>query len=140
METDPAVSLFSVRFEVFRHSSLLSFSVCLFPCFFLSLFVFLYVGPLLDCLFLDQHFCPLKLPPSLPPLSLLCDKSSHTSRHYFFLIFCNKLACFKCRKVTKPDFRRKIRNFFYKQFFEKSGFWPFSRERCISFGCNCIFE
>jgi len=65
---------------------------------------------------------------------LLCPKSYHTSRHYFFLIFCNKLACYKCRKVTKPDFRRKIRNFFYKQFFEKSGFWPFSREHCISFG------
>ena len=46
-------------------------------------------------------------------------KSSHTSRHYFFLIFCNKLACSKCRKVTKPDFRRKLLNFFYKQFFKK---------------------
>ena len=32
-----AVSPFSVRFDVSRHSSFLSFSVCLFPCFFLSL-------------------------------------------------------------------------------------------------------
>ena len=62
-------------------------------------------------------FGPLKLPPSLSPS--LRHKSSHTSRHYFFLIFCNKLACSKCRKVTKPDFRRKLLNFFYKQFFKK---------------------
>ena len=76
-------------------------------------------------MFLDQHFGPLKLPPSsLRPLSSLLapsvsHKSSHTSRHYFFLIFCNKLACSKCRKVTKPDFRRKIRFFFISIFFVK---------------------
>ena len=35
-------------------------------------------------------------------------KSSHTSRHRIFLIFCNKLAFYECRKVTKPDFRKKI--------------------------------
>ena len=68
------------------------------------------------------------------------DKSSHTSRHYFFLIFCNKLACSKCRKVTKPDFAGKLSNFFYKQFWGFWGFWPFSRERCISFGWNFIFR
>ena len=34
----------------------------------------------------------------------VCDKSSHTSRHRIFLIFCNKLAFNECRKVTKPDF------------------------------------
>ena len=69
------------------------------------------------------------------------DKSYHTSRHYFFLIFCNKLACYKCRKVTKPDFRRKIRNFFYKQFYVKKwGFSAFSRERVKIFGWNFIFR
>ena len=74
---------------------------------------------------LDQHFGPLNLPPSVrqsvrqsvrPSVS---HKSSHTSHHYFFLIFCNKLAYSKCRKVMKPDFRRKLLNFFYKQFFKK---------------------
>ena len=46
------------------------------------------------------------------------NKSSHTSRHYFFLIFRNKLACSKCRKVTKPNFWKKSQ-FFYKQFYTK---------------------
>ena len=90
--------------------------------------------------FLDQHFWSFKIASVRPLRPSVRHKSSHTSHHYFFLLFCNKLACYKCRKVTKPDFCRKIRNFFYKQFFKKSSFWPFSRERCISFGYNCIFR
>ena len=35
------------------------------------------------------------------------DKSSHTSHHQFFLIFCIKLAFNKSRKVTFSDFRKK---------------------------------
>ena len=35
-------------------------------------------------------------------------KSSHTSRHRIFLIFCNNLAFYGCRKVTKLDFGEKI--------------------------------
>ena len=38
----------------------------------------------------------------------LLHQSSKTSRHYFFLIFRDKLACYKFRKVTKPDFPPKI--------------------------------
>ena len=34
-------------------------------------------------------------------------------------------TCYKCRKVTKPDFRRKIRIFFYKQIFKNSVFGHF---------------
>ena len=35
------------------------------------------------------------------------EKSSHTSRYQFFLIFCIKLALIKSRKVTFFDFRKK---------------------------------
>ena len=35
------------------------------------------------------------------------NKSSHTSCHQIFLIFCIKLAHYKRFKVTKPDFRKK---------------------------------
>ena len=34
-------------------------------------------------------------------------KSSNTSHHYIFLIFCIKLAYYKRFLVTKPDFRKK---------------------------------
>ena len=37
----------------------------------------------------------------------VCNKSSHTSHHQIFLIFCIKLAYYKRKKVTKPDFRKK---------------------------------
>ena len=48
---------------------------------------------------------PLKYPPSVSQSS---DKSPHTSHHhYFFLIFCIRLAFSKSRKVTNSDFRRK---------------------------------
>ena len=64
-----------------------------------------------DTPFLDPPSGPMYPGPSV--CQSVCPsvrhKSSHTSRHYFFLIFCNKLACSKCRKVMKLDFRRKIR-------------------------------
>ena len=61
-----------------------------------------------------------------------------------FLIFCNMLACSKCRKVTKPDFRRKIRKNFLGPFMPKNevfwGFWRFSRERVARFGWKFIYR
>ena len=76
--------------------------------------------------FLDPPTGPMYSPPSVSPSVRQSvsqsDKSSHTSCHYFFLIFCNKLACYKCRKVTKPDFPEKLSIIFYKQFFKKSVF------------------
>ena len=93
------------------------------------------------CMCLDMSVCiSVCLSVCLSVCQSVSHKSSHTSRHYFFLIFCNKLACSKCRKVTKPDFPRKLLNFFYKQFFKKWGFWPFSRECVIIFGWNRTFE
>ena len=81
----------------------------------------MYPGPSV-CLSVRQSVC-------------LSQKFSHFPS-LLFLIFCNKLACSKCRKVTQPDFRGKLLHFFYKQFFKKRGFWPFSWERVISFGWN----
>ena len=37
----------------------------------------------------------------------VCNKSSHTSHHYFFLISCIKIAFSKSRKVTFSDFWKK---------------------------------
>ena len=44
---------------------------------------------------------------SVPSVPSVCHKSSHTSHHQFFLIFCIKLAFSKSRKVTNSDFRKK---------------------------------
>ena len=46
------------------------------------------------------------------------NKSSHTSHHRFSWLFCNKLACSKCRKVTKPDIWKKSR-ISYKLYLKK---------------------
>jgi hypothetical protein len=68
---------------------------------------------------------PHPLCPSVCPSSVCHTKILIHPVITFFWFFCNKLACYKCKKVTKPDFRRKIWNFFYKQFFEKWGFSNF---------------
>ena len=43
--------------------------------------------------------------PSVRPS--VCNKSSHTSHHQYFLLLCIKLAFNKSRKVTFSDFRKK---------------------------------
>ena len=59
--------------------------------------------------FQDSPRVLMKPPPSVCQSVCLsvCDKSSHTSHHQIFLIFCIKLAYYKRFKVTKPDFRKK---------------------------------
>ena len=68
----------------------------------------------------------------------VCDKSSHTFSHNFFLTFCIKFAWSLCNKVTCLDFRKK--NAFTQNgpFRAKKRFRPMSCSECISFCRFCI--
>ena len=69
--------------------------------------------------FLDPHTGPMYPGPSVCLSVSPSVRLSATKVLILIPIFRNKLACSKCRKVTKLDFRRKILNFFYKQFYVK---------------------
>ena len=43
-----------------------------------------------------------------PSVRLSVTQNSSTSHHRISLIFCNKSAFYESRKVTKPDFRKKM--------------------------------
>jgi len=102
---------------------------------------------------LDPPSSPMYPGPSVcPPKVLILPIIS-----FSLIFFCNKLACSKCRKVTKPDFRRKIR--FLRSYPSPKTcqwvrFWPYIWlvfgngyvvTTCIwrvngCFGLGCIFE